>query len=132
MEVIKDEKNTKKLLTNRTTPAIKLLLATTMAIMTFANKVQATDIVSEVEGGGSIQSSKLGQGLLNIVRDVTGTIQWILPITGVCFILFYIFKIMTGDEQDQQRYKKSIIKVLVCIVIGLLAVTIVNLIARYF
>lgn len=110
----------------------KLLLATTMAIMTFANKVQATEIVSEVEGGGSIQSSKLGQGLLNIVRDVTGTIQWILPITGVCFILFYIFKIMTGDEQDQQRYKKSIIKVLVCIVIGLLAVTIVNLIARYF
>lgn len=110
----------------------KLLLATTMAIMTFENKVQATDIVSEVEGGGSIQSSKLGQGLLNIVRDVTGTIQWILPITGVCFILFYIFKIMTGDEQDQQRYKKSIIKVLVCIVIGLLAVTIVNLIARYF
>ena len=110
----------------------KLLLATTMAIMTFANKVQATDIDSEVEGGGSIQSSKLGQGLLNIVRDVTGTIQWILPITGVCFILFYIFKIMTGDEQDQQRYKKSIIKVLVCIVIGLLAVTIVNLIARYF
>ena len=73
----------------------KLLLATTMAIMTFANKVQATDIVSEVEGGGSIQSSKLGQGLLNIVRDVTGTIQWILPITGVCFILFYIFKIMS-------------------------------------
>ena len=110
----------------------KLLLATTMAIMTFANKVQATDIVSEVEGGGSIQSSKLGQGLLNIVRDVTGTIQWILPITGVCFILLYIFKIMTGGEQDQQRYKKSIIKVLVCIVIGLLAVTIVNLIARYF
>lgn len=110
----------------------KLLLATTMLIMTFANKVQATDIVSEVEGGGSIQSSKLGQGLLNIVRDVTSTIQWILPITGVCFILFYVFKIMTGDEQDQQRYKKSIIKVLVCIVIGLLAVTIVNLVARYF
>ena len=110
----------------------KLQLATTKVIITFANKVQATDIVSEVEGGGSIQSSKLGQGLLNIITDVTGTIQWILPITGVCFILFYIFKIMTGDEQDQQRYKKSIIKVLVCIVIGLLAVTIVNLIARYF
>ena len=110
----------------------KSILLTQMAMLTFITKVQATDIVSEVEGGGSIQSSKLGQGLLNIVRDVTGTIQWILPITGVCFILFYIFKIMTGDEQDQQRYKKSIIKDLVCIVIGLLAVTIVNLIARYF
>jgi len=101
-------------------------------ILSFLNKVYATDIVSEVNGGGHIQTSKLGQGLLNIVRDITGTMQWILPIVGVCFILFYVFKIMTGDEQDQQRYKKSIIKVLVCIVIGLLAVTIVNLVARYF
>ncbi|MBS6591406.1 MAG: ATP-binding cassette domain-containing protein [Ruminococcus sp.] len=98
----------------------------------YATKVNAADVVSEVQGGGSIQSSKLGQGLLNIVRDITGTMQWILPITGVCFILFYVFKIMTGDEQDQQRYKKSIIKVLVCIVIGLLAVTIVNLISRFY
>ncbi len=110
----------------------KSILLTQIAMLTFITKVQAADIVTEVEGGGNIQSSKLGQGLLNIIRDVTGTIQWILPITGVCFILFYVFKIMTGDEQDQQRYKKSIIKVLVCIVIGLLAVTIVNLIARYF
>ena len=110
----------------------KTILLTQVAMLTLITKVHAADIVTEVEGGGNIQSSKLGQGLLNIIRDVTGTIQWILPITGVCFILFYVFKIMTGDEQDQQRYKKSIIKVLVCIVIGLLAVTIVNLIARYF
>lgn len=103
-----------------------------IACITLVNKVYAADVVSEVQGGGEIQNSKLGQGLLNIVKDITGTMQWILPIVGVCFILFYVFKIMTGDEQDQQRYKKSIIKVLVCIVIGLLAVTIVNLVARYF
>lgn len=122
----------KQLKTQRTNKLKKALLLTQIAMLSFINKVQAADIVTEVEGGGNIQSSKLGQGLLNIIRDVTGTIQWILPITGVCFILFYVFKIMTGDEQDQQRYKKSIIKVLVCIVIGLLAVTIVNLISRYF
>lgn len=110
----------------------KAFIGAMATMFMLVNKVNAADVVSEVSGGGSIQSSKLGQGLLNIVRDITGTIQWILPITGVCFILFYVFKIMTGDEQDQQRYKKSIIKVLVCIVIGLLAVTIVNLIARYF
>lgn len=110
----------------------KSIIGVTPLIFMLANKVHAADVVTEVQGGGSIQSSKLGQGLLNIVRDITGTMQWILPITGVCFILFYIFKIMTGDEQDQQRYKKSIIKVLVCIVIGLLAVTIVNLVSRYF
>lgn len=115
---------------------IKLLktISTTIgfALVTLVNKVYAADVVSEVQGGGEIQKSKLGQGLLNIVKDLTGTMQWILPIVGVCFILFYVFKIMTGDEQDQQRYKKAIIKVLVCIVIGLLAVTIVNLVARYF
>lgn len=108
------------------------LMGAVATMFMIVNKVNAADVVSEVSGGGNIQSSKLGQGLLNIIRDITGTIQWILPITGVCFILFYVFKIMTGDEQDEQRYKKSIIKVLVCIVIGLLAVTIVNLIARYF
>lgn len=108
------------------------IIAIQATLLLFLNKVYAADIVSEVQGGGEIQNSKLGQGLLNIVKDITGTMQWILPIVGVCFILFYVFKIMTGDEQDQQRYKKSIIKVLVCIVIGLLAVTIVNLVARYF
>lgn len=110
----------------------KVLIGTLTTMFMLATKVNAVDLVSEVSGGGNIQSSKLGQGLLNIIRDITGTMQWILPITGVCFILFYVFKIMTGDEQDQQRYKKSIIKVLVCIVIGLLAVTIVNLVSRYF
>lgn len=110
----------------------RVLIGTIATIIMIANKVNAVDVVSEVSGGGNIQNSKLGQGLLNIIRDITGTIQWILPATGVCFILFYIFKIIVGDEQDQQRYKKSIIKVLVCIVIGLLAVTIVNLISRYF
>lgn len=116
----------------KTTKIKSLVLGVITSIIAFANKVNAADIVTEVQGGGEIQSSKLGQGLLNIIRDITGTIQWILPIVGVCFILFYVFKIMTGDEQDQQRYKKSIVKVLVCIVIGLLAVTIVNLVARYF
>lgn len=110
----------------------KLYVGIIATMLTLVTKVNAADVVSEVSGGGNIQSSKLGQGLLNIIRDITGTMQWILPITGVCFILFYVFKIMTGDEQDQQRYKKSIIKVLVCIVIGLLAVTIVNLVSRYF
>lgn len=102
-----------------------------LSIYANMNKVYA-DIVSEVNGGGEIQNSKLGQGVLNIVRDLTGTMQWILPIVGVCIIMFYVIKIMTGDEQDLQRYKKSIIKVLICIIIGILAVSIVNLISRYF
>ena len=100
-------------------------------LLTFVNYSHA-DVVSEVNGGGSIQSSKLGQGLMNMIKDITGTLQWLLPVVGVAMCLFFLFKIVTGDEQDQQRYKKSIVKVLVCIIAGMVAVTIVNLIAKYF
>lgn len=88
--------------------------------------------VDEVSGGGSIQSSKIGTGIMRMVKDLTGTLQWIIPTAGVMVILYYVFKIMTGDEQDQQRYKKTIIKVIICIVVSILAVTIVNLVAGYF
>lgn len=103
--------------------------------LTILMGLQATcyaDVVNEVSGGGKIQKSKLGKGIFNIVKDLTGTLQWLLPIVGVAMCLWFLFKIVTGDEQDQQRYKKSIVKVLVCIVAGLVAVTIVNLIAKYF
>lgn len=60
-----------------TTPIIISILAN-------MNKVYA-DVVTEVEGGGEIQSSKLGQGLLNMVKDVTGTMQWILPVVRSMF-----------------------------------------------
>ena len=88
--------------------------------------------VEEVSGGGAIQSSVIGSGLMNMIKDITGTLQWLIPVAGVMVILYYVFKIMTGDEQDQMRYKKSIVKVLICIVVSIVAVTIVNLITKYF
>ena len=96
------------------------------------NNIAYADVVSEVSGGGEIQNSKLGQGIFNMVRDLTGTLQWLLPVIGVAMCLYFLFKIVTGDEQDQQRYKKSILKVIICIIASLVAVTIVNLIAKYF
>lgn len=48
-------------------------------------KANAAEVVTEVQGGGQIQNSKLGQGLLNMVRDITGTMQWILPIVRSLF-----------------------------------------------
>lgn len=88
--------------------------------------------VEEVSSGGAIQDSVIGKGLMNMIKDLTGTLQWIIPVAGVMVVLYYVFKIMTGDEQDQMRYKKAIVKVLVCIVISIVAVTIVNLITKYF
>lgn len=88
--------------------------------------------VEEVENGGAIENSVIGKGLMNMIKDLTGTLQWIIPVAGVMVVLYYVFKIMTGDEQDQMRYKKAIVKVLICIVVSIVAVTIVNLITKYF
>ena len=61
----------------------KLLSIFGTIIIMLSNRVYAAEVVSEV--------SKLGQGLLNIVRDITGTLQWILPIVRSMFsIILYI------------------------------------------
>lgn len=105
----------------------KITSLVTLGLLGMQNTVFA-DVVEEAGGGGSIRDSKIGQGMFNLVKDVTGTLQWILPVVGACFIVYYVIRIQTGEEQDAMRYKKSIIRVLICIVVGVLAVTIINLI----
>lgn len=109
----------------------KITSIVTLGLLGMQNTVFA-DVVEEAGGGGSIRDSKIGQGMFNLVKDVTGTLQWILPVVGACFIVYYVIRIQTGEEQDAMRYKKSIIRVLICIVVGVLAVTIINLISKYF
>lgn len=112
--------------------AFKVITCVVMLFTMLITKTCFATTVEEVTSGGSIQESKLAVGAMNMVKDLTGTLQWLIPTAGVLVILFYVFKIMTGDEQDQQRYKKTIIKVLICIIVSILAVTIVNLVAGYF
>lgn len=75
----------KKLFNFKQSKLAKSIGAVTTGMLLMANKVNAAEVVSEVQGGGEIQSSKLGQGLLNIVKDVTGTMQWILPVVRSMF-----------------------------------------------
>ena len=75
----------KKIFNFKQSKLAKSIGAVTTGMILTANKVNAAEVVSEVQGGGEIQSSKLGQGLLNMVRDVTGTIQWILPVVRSMF-----------------------------------------------
>lgn len=75
----------KKLFNFKQNKLVKTIGAVTTGMILTANKVNAADVVTEVQGGGEIQSSKLGQGLLNMVRDVTGTMQWILPVVRSMF-----------------------------------------------
>lgn len=75
----------KKLFSLKQSKLVKAIGTVTTGMLLMASKVNAAEVVSEVNGGGEIQSSKLGQGLLNIVKDVTGTMQWILPIVRSMF-----------------------------------------------
>lgn len=81
----------KKLLNFKEYKLTKTIGSLITGMILTANKVNAAEVVTEVQGGGEIQSSKLGQGLLNMVRDVTGTMQWILPVVRSMFlIILYI------------------------------------------
>ena len=75
----------KKLFSLKQSKLAKTMGTVGTGMLLMASKVNAAEVVSEVNGGGEIQSSKLGQGLLNIVKDVTGTMQWILPIVRSVF-----------------------------------------------
>ena len=75
----------KRLLNFKEYKLTKTIGSLTTGMILTANKVNAAEVVPEVQGGGEIQSSKLGQGLLNMVRDVTGTMQWILPVVRSLF-----------------------------------------------
>ena len=91
------------------------------------------DVITDYSGDrGDIGNSTIFTGLYSLISNVAGTLQWIIPIAGVAWILWYVFRIMTGDEQDQQRYKKGLVKVLICIVVAEVAVVLINLIAGYF
>ena len=121
------EKLTKKI-QNKKDKLLGLLLTGT-ATIGISNVSMA---VEEISGGGDIQNSKIAQGFMKLIKDISGFLMWIIPIAGVVGILICIFKIITGDEQDGERYKKRIVKILVCVIAAVSAVTIINLIMGYF
>ncbi|MBP3801047.1 MAG: hypothetical protein J6I85_03315 [Clostridia bacterium] len=121
------EKLTKKI-QNKKDKLLGLLLTGT-ATIGISNVSMA---VEEISGGGDIQNSKIAQGFMKLIKDFSGYLMWIIPIAGVVGILICIFKIITGDEQDGERYKKRIVKILVCVIAAVSAVTIINLIMGYF
>lgn len=121
----------KKIVTKLKNKLNKIIITLSIVLFNLNSKCLAV-VVQEAGNGGNIASSQLFQGIYNIAIDLTGTLQWIIPVIGLVFIAYYVFKIMTGDEQDQQRYKKAIIKVFICIIVSLLLVTLINLVAQYF
>ena len=74
---------------------ISKITASIIMLFTMQMTKSCFAVVEEVSGGGSIRRSKIGTGIMRMVKDLTGTLQWIIPTAGVMVILFYVFKIMT-------------------------------------
>lgn len=122
-------KKTKKLKEKLT----KLIGCVNALFMTFyltGSRVLASSV--SISGNGGQIMTDIGSKFKVIAGDIAKTLQILIPIVGVCVCLWYLFKILTGDEQDQMRYKKSVVKVIVVVVIAELAVVLINLVMKYF
>ena len=92
----------------------------------FAENIEITS------NGGKIRESVLGQGIYNLIMDISGTLRWLIPVSSIPFILWFIFKIITGEENEQPRYKKRLIVTLIAVASSTIVSIIINLILNYF
>lgn len=100
-------------------------------LLTMITDVYA-DTVSINSNGGKIRESALGLGVFNMAQDVAGTLRWLIPVISIPFILWFLFKMFSGEEQEQPRYKKKLITTLVIVMATTLVTVIVNLVMGYF
>ena len=97
-----------------------------------ANNVVASESVSISGNGGEIRSSALGNGVFRLSNDISGTLRWLIPVVSIPFILYDLFKMFAGDEQEQPRYKKRLITTLIIIMTSTMVTVIINTILKYF
>ncbi|MBO5348528.1 MAG: hypothetical protein J6A89_01720 [Clostridia bacterium] len=90
------------------------------------------EIVSIDSNGGKIRESAVGKGIFDMAQDMSGTLRWLIPVVSIPFILWFLFKMFSGEEQEQPRYKKKLITTLIIVMASTLVTVIVNLIMGYF
>lgn len=103
----------------------------TIVLLANTKRIFADD-VSITSSGGKIKESALGQGVFNMAQDVAGTLRWLIPVVSIPFILWFLFKMFSGEEQEQPRYKKKLITTLIIIMATTLVTVIINLVMGYF
>lgn len=67
-----------------------------------------------------------------IVYRIINALGWIAGISCVAMIVFAIFKIMTGDEQDKSRYLRRIRNGIIAFILILSITVITNIVTKYF
>ena len=103
-----------------------------MMMLFSASTLSYADSVSITSNGGKIRESALGSGVFNLAQDIAGTLRWLIPVISIPFILWFLFKMFSGEEQEQPRYKKKLITTLIIVMATTLVTVILNLVMGYF
>ncbi len=104
---------------------------TTVFALAKMNSVLA-ETVTINSNGGRIRESAVGKGIFDMAQDMSGTLRWLIPVVSIPFILWFLFKMFSGEEQEQPRYKKKLITTLIIVMASTLVTVIVNLVMGYF
>lgn len=104
----------------------------TIAITLIKARYSMAETVSIDSNGGKLRESAVGKGIFNMAQDVSGTLRWLIPVISIPFLLWFLFKIFSGEDQEQPRYKKKLITTLIIVMTSTLVTVIVNLIMGYF
>lgn len=84
------------------------------------------------ESGGSIASSKIGQGVKSLFSDLSGMLLVLCPIAGGAAAVYFLIRRSAADEQDGKMWEKRAKVAIGCGVGGLLVSGIINLLMSYF
>lgn len=105
----------------------------TMTVFALAKvKSVLAETVTINSNGGKIRESAVGKGIFDMAQDMSGTLRWLIPVVSIPFILWFLFKMFSGEEQEQPRYKKKLITTLIIVMASTLVTVIVNLVMGYF
>lgn len=82
--------------------------------------------------GGNIANSPIGQGLKNLLNDLSTYIMVLSPIVAGAAAGYFVMRRSMADEQDGKLWEKRIKTAVVCGVVGALVGGIIKLISSYF
>lgn len=88
--------------------------------------------VTPAFAAGNIQSSPLGQGIKNMLNDVSVFLVILSPLAGAAAGVYFLIRRSMADEQDGKMWNKRFSVAIVCGVAGMLVSGVISLVSSYF
>lgn len=81
----------------------------------------------------ALQSSKFATGTMNLLKDLTSTLLWIVPVATVVLIIWQAMRLQNAEDDGEAKpIKKRMRIILICGVGAFLVDVTFNMILRYY